>query len=76
MGNGCFSAKRRRKLAAVPQMSEQAESPLDKSEQKKTLITSEAHDISLSEQSTHGHSTIKWKRGDLIGEGAYAKVFQ
>jgi serine/threonine protein kinase len=46
-------------------------------EKKKTLLVTEANEISLSEGSTLGaQSNIKWKRGNLIGEGAYAKVFQ
>jgi serine/threonine protein kinase len=41
------------------------------------MLVSEANDISMTEVCTQVFvPTLKWKKGDLIGEGAYAKVYQ
>lgn len=43
---------------------------------KSLLFQSEAADSTFNDISTPRNKPIKWKRGDLIGEGAYAKVYQ
>jgi serine/threonine protein kinase len=77
MGNGCFSKKELQGQVApdvhVQPVKQVEDQPLPR---RNLALLSEATDSSFIEISSPRGRPIKWKRGEKLGEGAYASVYQ
>lgn len=77
MGNGCFSKKELQSqilddVHMPPVRFESHNAP----PKKNLALISEASDSNFIEISSPRGKAIRWKRGDKLGEGAYAAVYQ
>mmetsp|Transcript_34240 Transcript_34240/g.59928 ORF Transcript_34240/g.59928 Transcript_34240/m.59928 type:complete len:370 (+) Transcript_34240:101-1210(+) len=79
MGNGCFSRKAiHNQVNTHAQVVLPESSDLQRLPRRNLALLSEATDASFIEMSSPraGSKLIRWKKGEKLGEGAYAEVFQ
>lgn len=77
MGNGCFSKKELRGQILPNVHISPPKNEIELPPPRRNLaLLSEATDTSFIEISSPRGRAIKWKRGEKLGEGAYATVYQ